>query len=72
MGRDPEQCVIDGLPMATWVEVFLACHTMNMNGVQRVEWPDGGTLSDQPALLVSIFNAIEVALLKELSDGKRH
>lgn len=58
--------------MAAWVEVFLRCHAATMSGWLRLEWPDGGTLSDQPALLVELFEVIHTAMIAEMSSGKRH
>jgi hypothetical protein len=55
-----------GLPMWVWMALFNRCFNYTQQGPQWAAWPDGGSLLEQPALTVSIFDIIESEVSKDL------
>ena len=41
-----------------WFDIFKACHRDGLNGVERIDWPDGGNYFDQENLTVSFFEIV--------------
>ncbi len=65
--RLPEefQCVIAGLSIETWQGLWYSCHAFGMGGPQRLEWPDGRCLIEQPAIVVRMFELFADRFAKE-------
>ena len=61
-----------GLGCAEWLSLYSACHEPNgMGGMRRVEWPDGGGLADQPAIVVHMFAEITQLIHAESERQQR-
>jgi len=41
-----------------WVELFFICHCVTPTYTLRTEWPEGGTLMQQPMVVVKVFEII--------------
>jgi len=55
-----------GLSIGQWMALWGKCHAWVMGCPMRLQWPDGGSLMDQPALTVEMFELIESEWLEEL------
>lgn len=48
-----------GMTVAAWMALWSQCHVASgMGGATRTAWPDGGSLLDQPAILVAMFGLV--------------
>jgi len=65
-----EDYAVGGLTIEEWVRLFNVCYIGNGFGVSRVEWPDPGGVSEQPALTVFMFQLLE-DVLSSVLEAKR-
>jgi hypothetical protein len=50
---------IDGMPASGWLRLWSACHKSGMSGPELSSWPDEGSLAEQSALTVNVFDLID-------------
>lgn len=63
--------VLGGHRAATWRHLWMACHEGGLAGPVLREWPDGGALLNQSALLVQIFQLIEEQMSAEAKSREQ-
>jgi hypothetical protein len=51
--------------MALWH----GCHVAGFAGAQRIAWPDGKSLLEQPAITVAVFDMISDQQMKSAKAG---
>jgi hypothetical protein len=69
---EPVDPIVGGLTCHSWLDLYQACHEPNgMGGMTRVEWPDGGSLADQPACVVVVFSIIGQLVAAESARQQR-
>lgn len=57
-----------GLSVFEWVTMWRATHrAMGMGGFERIEWPDGRSYVEQPAMTVAMMNLIQEEVGKSCS-----
>lgn len=57
--------------MAAWVDVFKQCHKISSEGIERLEWPDGGAYYDQDNITVSMFSMLEDVVWGIIQDANK-
>ena len=68
MRRTP-RVVVGGFTVDAWLQMWFGSHAMTQVGMQRVAWPDGRSLLEQPAIVVSVFSVIS-SLVSAEADRK--
>lgn len=65
---DPQ---IGGLRVEEWHEVWDLCHCATFGGLMRLEWPEVGSLADQPWCVVEMFSVVESEVMKQMERSKK-
>jgi hypothetical protein len=56
---EPQDPIPGGLRISDWVELWGLCHEYDEVGnVKRREWPEAGSLIEQPSMTVTMFQEI--------------
>jgi hypothetical protein len=58
-----------GLSVSQWMQLWQLTHEPNGFGYVRTEWPDGGSLLEQPAIAVEMLALVGVEITKEAGKG---
>ena len=58
-----------GLAVSQWMQLWHHTHEPNGFGFVRTEWPDGGSLLEQPAIAIEMLDLVGVELTKEAGPG---
>lgn len=59
---------VEGLVIESWVALWLRSHAVHEGGTTLLAWPDGRSLIEQPAIVVSMFALIEDEVRKEIQS----
>lgn len=51
------------------MQLWQQCHTAGFSGAQRLCWPDGKSLLEQPAIVVTLFSLITEEVHKASKSG---
>jgi hypothetical protein len=54
-----------GLSIATWLRLWCLINQPTGFGWMQTEWPDGGSLLDQPAIALDMFDIVGYEFMKE-------
>jgi len=57
--------MVSGLHVSAWVSLYKSCHSFVMGDAIMRGWPDGGTVLEQPAVTVTMFDVIAEEIGKE-------
>lgn len=58
--------------MRVWVDAFQGCHEVTESGINRVEWPCGGSYVDQENLVVSMFLLLHGVIVEVLAQASKN
>lgn len=66
-----DQDPIDGgLSVSQWMEIWQLTNQPTGYGFTRIEWPDGGSLLDQPALGVEMLELVGEQIMKVAMEAQ--
>lgn len=64
---------VAGVPVTRWMVAFTHTHVLQDDGrAWRLEWPDGQSYLDQPAILTEAFGVIREEWAKVVKQSGRH